>query len=142
MVSTSPRSLRRPEPQVMDWSKPSPFHVPCVRCCVGKSTPTILYPHRPCFPPRLQGCAQPKPRVPTFFDPLSSSTGGENGSVFGARTHSGNKGDHRVQTRSNRHRTARNRMVSQRYTDSHTPFSFKRVVYLVSATLVVLLFYN
>ena len=71
---TSPRSLRRPEPQVVDWSKPSPFHVPCVRCCVDKSTPTVVHPDRPCFPPHLQGCDRLKSRVLTFFDPLSSCT--------------------------------------------------------------------
>jgi hypothetical protein len=78
MNSTSPRSLRRPEPQVVDWSKASPFHVPCVRCCVDKSMPTVSHLNRTCFPSRLRGCARLKLRVPTPFDPLSSFTGGGN----------------------------------------------------------------
>ena len=76
--STSPRSLRRPKPQVVDWIKASPFHVPCVHYCFDKSTPTVLRPNRPCFPLPLQGCTRPKPHVPTPFDPLFSSTGGGN----------------------------------------------------------------
>ena len=70
--SSSPRSLQRPEPQVVDWIKQSPFHVSCVRRCVNKTTHTVLCLNRPCSPPPLQGCTRPKPHVPTPFDPLSS----------------------------------------------------------------------
>ena len=72
MVFVFSRSLRRPEQQVVDWIKSSPFHVSCVRRCVDKSTPTVLRPHQPCFAPHLHGHARPKLRVPTPFAPLSS----------------------------------------------------------------------
>jgi hypothetical protein len=123
--STSPRSLRRPEPQVMDWIKPCPFHVPCVRHCVDKSAPTVLHSSRPCFPPRLQGCTRFKPRVSTPFYPLSSFTGGRNGSVFGARPHFGNKGDHRIQTSPRRHRMVTGCNAPQRYTSTDSTSSFR-----------------
>ena len=76
--SSSPRSLRRPKQQVMDWIKAPPFHVSCVRYCVDKSTPTVFHPHQPCFRPLSHGRARPKLRVPTPFAPLSSYTGGGN----------------------------------------------------------------
>ena len=83
--SASPRSLQQPEQQVVDWIKSSPFHISCVRRCVDKSTPIALHPNQPCFSPPLQGCTQPKPRVPTPFDPLSSFTGSGNWTPSGFR---------------------------------------------------------
>ena len=42
--------------------------------CVDESTPIVVYPNRPCFPPHLQGFTRPKLLVPTPFEPLSSFT--------------------------------------------------------------------
>jgi hypothetical protein len=89
-----------------------------------KARPPFCAPTDRVFHPICKGVPDSKPCVPTFFDPLSSSTGGGNGSVFGARPHSGNKGDHRVQTRSNCHRTTRVRDAPQRYTGTGSISSF------------------
>ena len=97
--SSSPRSLRRPEPQVVDWIKASSFHVSCIRRCVNKSTLVVLRPKQPYFAPPLQGCTRPTSRVPTPFDPLSSFTGGGNWTPSGFRHTLVKKRNHRVQTR-------------------------------------------
>jgi hypothetical protein len=97
--STSPRSLRQAEPQVMDWIKPCPFHVPCVRCCFNKSTLIVWCLNRPCFPLHLQGCARLKPRVPTPFDPLLPPPAAGSVDATGISAHPGKKMNHRAQTR-------------------------------------------